>query len=591
MAIKGDLTGLARHFIEELTDFSTRRWPKDVLITEEIALYLQDLTRKINREIVIYVNRTGFVEAIAIGNRDSAPVDIIKQRRGEKSYSGIKMIHTHPYASAKFSDADISTLEKLYFDVMVVIGDESHNYLSVAFLEPNADTFETHIMENLSPEIVEEISFYDMLMDFEKSVIRRKNIETNSHCERAILVFQPSKDEVENLALEQELHELAKTGGLDVVGVLSQKQRGKKFYFGEGKRKELSLMVQNLSADCVVFDERLSPSEVAKLSFQIGTKVIDKTVLILDIFAQRAKSREGKLQVELAQLEYQLPRLSGQGIALSRQGGGIGTRGPGETQLETDKRHIYRRINFLKKSLKDIEKMREVQSQNRKKKDVFLFSLVGYTNAGKSSLLNLLTNENIYVADQLFATLDSTTRRLPFFQKREVLLSDTVGFIRNLPPELVDAFKSTLMELEQADVILHLVDLAQEGYEKRIEVVDQMIKTLGLAEKKQVYILNKVDLLDEIPPLPSNLLGEDCCYISVASNIGIEELKRKLEGYLENTKKYDLCVPYQMNPQKIISELYSYGKVKNIIYEDYGANLQFESKQDMPKQYLKFIDE
>ena len=151
--------------------------------------------------------------------------------------------------------------------------------------------------------------------------------------------------------------------------------------------------------------------------------------------------------------------------------------------------------------------MREVQSQNRKKKDVFLFSLVGYTNAGKSSLLNLLTNENIYVADQLFATLDSTTRRLPFFQKREVLLSDTVGFIRNLPPELVDAFKSTLMELEQADVILHLVDLAQEGYEKRIEVVDQMIKTLGLAEKKQVYILNKVDLLDEIPPLPSNLLG------------------------------------------------------------------------------------
>ena len=365
-------------------------------------------------------------------------------------------------------------------------------------------------------------------------------------------------------------------------------------YLGKSKAGGIKLKnewVHAINWDCVVFDERLSPSEVAKLSFQIGTKVIDKTVLILDIFAQRAKSREGKLQVELAQLEYQLPRLSGQGIALSRQGGGIGTRGPGETQLETDKRHIYRRINFLKKSLKDIEKMREVQSQNRKKKDVFLFSLVGYTNAGKSSLLNLLTNENIYVADQLFATLDSTTRRLPFFQKREVLLSDTVGFIRNLPPELVDAFKSTLMELEQADVILHLVDLAQEGYEKRIEVVDQMIKTLGLAEKKQVYILNKVDLLDEIPPLPSNLLGEDCCYISVASNIGIEELKRKLEGYLENTKKYDLCVPYQMNPQKIISELYSYGKVKNIIYEDYGANLQFESKQDMPKQYLKFIDE
>lgn len=251
-------------------------------------------------------------------------------------------------------------------------------------------------------------------------------------------------------------------------------------------------MVQNLMADCVIFDERLSSSEVAKLTFQIGTKVIDKTVLILDIFAQRAKSREGKLQVELAQLEYQLPRLSGQGIALSRQGGGIGTRGPGETQLETDKRHIYRRVNFLKKSLKDIEKMREVQSQNRKKKDVFLFSLVGYTNAGKSSLLNLLTKENVYVADQLFATLDSTTRRLPFFQKREVLLSDIVGFIRNLPPELVDAFKSTLMELEKADVILHLVDLAQEGYEKRIEIVDQMIEKLGLSEKNKCIFLIKL---------------------------------------------------------------------------------------------------
>lgn len=591
MAIKGDLTGLARHFIEELTDFSTRRWPKDVLITEEIALYLQDLTRKINREIVIYVNRTGFIEEIAIGNRDSAQVDSIKQRRSEKNYSGIKMIHTHPYASAKFSDADLSALEKLYFDAMVVIGDEAHNYLSIAFLQPNTDAFETHIMENISSEIVEEISFYDMLMHFEKSVIRRKNIETNSPRERAILVFQPSRDEVENLALEQELHELAKTAGLDVVGVLSQKQRGKKFYFGEGKRKELSLMVQNLMADCVIFDERLSPSEVAKLTFQIGTKVIDKTVLILDIFAQRAKSREGKLQVELAQLEYQLPRLSGQGIALSRQGGGIGTRGPGETQLETDKRHIYRRINFLKKSLKDIEKMREVQSQNRKKKDIFLFSLVGYTNAGKSSLLNLLTNENIYVANQLFATLDSTTRRLPFFQKREVLLSDTVGFIRNLPPELVDAFKSTLMELEKADVILHLVDLAQEGYEKRIEIVDQMIEKLGLSEKKQMYILNKIDLLDEIPPLPTRILGEECCYISVSGNIGIDALKKKLEAYLEDNKKYDLSIPYQMNPQKIISELYSYGEVRDVVYRDFGADLRFESKQDIPKKYLKFIDE
>lgn len=591
MAIKGEISGVARRYLAELVAFSNKRWPKDLIISEEDALFLQSMTQKIGKEIVVYVNRNGFVEEISLGSKDSAAVELIKTKRSERGYLGVRLIHTHPQGSAKFSEADLTTLENYHFDAIVAIGTEKIDYLSFAFLEPLVDenSFQTQVYENLSFGEIKKVSFTNLIRYYEKFIIKDDLIETSSVPERAILVFQPDTVNDESDSLERELYELSKTANLDVVGELKQRQRSKNFYFGEGKRKELALMVQELAADCVIFDKRLTPAETSRLSLQMGIKVLDKTALILDIFAQRAKSKEGKLQVELAQLEYLLPRLTGKGLSLSRQGGGIGTRGPGETQLETDRRHIRNRIENIKKLLKEVNQARDVKSHGRKKKGVFQFSLVGYTNAGKSSLLNLLADDSLYVADQLFATLDSTTRKLDFFEDRTVLLSDTVGFIRDLPPELINAFKGTLSELNQADVILHVVDIAQSGYEKRIKIVEEMIENLGLSDKKQFYIFNKIDQLKEEVFLTS-YKKEDTCFISVRTKEGIDELKTKLRSFVEvTTFVYSLYIYYQDNPPKVLSNLHKHGQISNLFYDDNGAGFQFKGMYEIPVEYHKFI--
>lgn len=591
MAIKGEISGVARRYLAELVAFSNKRWPKDLIISEEDALFLQSMTQKVGKEIVVYVNRNGFVEEISLGSKDSAAVELIKTKRSERGYLGVRLIHTHPQGSAKFSEADLTTLENYHFDAIVAIGTEKIDYLSFAFLEPLVDenSFQTQVYENLSFGEIKKVSFTNLIRYYEKFIIKDDLIETSSVPERAILVFQPDTVNDESDSLERELYELSRTANLDVVGELKQRQRSKNFYFGEGKRKELALMVQELAADCVIFDKRLTPAETSRLSLQMGIKVLDKTALILDIFAQRAKSKEGKLQVELAQLEYLLPRLTGKGLSLSRQGGGIGTRGPGETQLETDRRHIRNRIENIKKLLKEVNQARDVQSHGRKKKGVFQFSLVGYTNAGKSSLLNLLADDSLYVADQLFATLDSTTRKLDFFEDRTVLLSDTVGFIRDLPPELINAFKGTLSELNQADVILHVVDIAQSGYEKRINIVEEMIENLGLSEKKQFYIFNKIDQLKEEVFLTS-YKKEDTCFISVRTKEGIDELKTKLRSFVEvTTFVYSLYIYYQDNPPKVLSNLHKHGQISNLFYDDNGAGFQFKGMYEIPVEYHKFI--
>lgn len=592
MAVKGEISGVARRYLADLVAFSTKRWPKDALISEEDAQFLQEMTEKIGKEIVVYVNRNGFVEEIALGSRDSASVNLIKTKRSESGYLGVKLIHTHPRSSARFSEADIATLEKYHFDAVVALGSEEKNYISLSYLEPNVETncFQTIIYENLTYEEIKLLNFTDLIRSFEKLIEKDEYIETAPRKEKTILVFQPNEISEESKNLECELFELAKTANLEIVGTLRQKQRGKNFYFGEGKRKELAMMVQELDADCVIFDKRLTPAEASRLTFQVGIKVLDKTALILDIFAQRAKSREGKLQVELAQLEYLLPRLIGKGLSLSRQGGGIGTRGPGETQLETDRRHIRKRIENIKRALSEVGQARKVQNQSREKAEVFHFSLVGYTNAGKSSLLNLLTNESIYVADQLFATLDSTTRKLDFFDSEAVLLSDTVGFIRDLPPELVNAFKSTLSELEQADVILHVVDISQSGYEKRISIVEEMLLNLGLAEKKQFYIFNKIDQLKEPFFLPASIKEDEVCLVSVHSLAGIEALQERLRSFVDKELfNFELFISYSDNPQKILANLHKYGQISDVNYDDRGATLKMKTKYKFPASYEKFI--
>lgn len=315
----------------------------------------------------------------------------------------------------------------------------------------------------------------------------------------ALLVRDRFRDEEKVERSLDELEELARTAGAKVIdrSWQAKDKPSAKFFIGKGKVDELKSQVEAGGVDTVIFDDELTPSQLLNLEERIKCKIIDRTGLILDIFAQHAHSSAGKLQVELAQLNYYLPRLKGLGLQLSRLGGGIGTRGPGETKLETDRRRLRRRMQRVTRDLKALAKTRTTQSSRRSSQGIFSIALVGYTNAGKSTLINNLTGSDVYVADQLFATLDSTTRKLTLPSGLEIVLTDTVGFINKLPHELVAAFKSTLDEVVSADLLLHIIDSSSEGVEAKKSAVHAALREIGADEIKMVSVYNKADLLDE----------------------------------------------------------------------------------------------
>lgn len=351
--------------------------------------------------------------------------------------------------------------------------------------------------------------------------------------ETAILVgcFLDNRDAERARLSMEELHELARTAGVDVLDVVTQNREriDPAWYLGSGKIQEIAHRAQELDVDLVIFNDELSPSQTRNLDTVFDCKVIDRTQLILDIFAGRAQSREGKIQVELAQYNYLLPRLAGQGKQLSRLGGGIGTRGPGETKLESDRRHIRRRISELKQQLADIVRTRQLHRERRKKNSVYQIALVGYTNAGKSTLLNRLTFANTLQEDKLFATLDPTTRQLSLPSGMEVLLTDTVGFIQDLPTTLVAAFRSTLEGVQEADLILHVVDSHHPDLEIHMEVVERILRELGANEIPQLVVFNKADLIREgtyLPPVDDSIL------ISALRDEDLQRLLKRIETYV-----------------------------------------------------------
>jgi GTPase len=351
--------------------------------------------------------------------------------------------------------------------------------------------------------------------------------------ETAILVgcFLDNRDAERARLSMEELHELARTAGVDVLDVVTQNREriDPAWYLGSGKIQEIAHRAQELDVDLVIFNDELSPSQTRNLDTVFDCKVIDRTQLILDIFAGRAQSREGKIQVELAQYNYLLPRLAGQGKQLSRLGGGIGTRGPGETKLESDRRHIRRRISELKQQLADIVRTRQLHRERRKKNSVYQIALVGYTNAGKSTLLNRLTSANTLQEDKLFATLDPTTRQLSLPSGMEVLLTDTVGFIQDLPTTLVAAFRSTLEGVQEADLILHVVDSHHPDLEIHMEVVERILRELGANEIPQLVVFNKADLIREgtyLPPVDDSIL------ISALRDEDLQRLLKRIETYV-----------------------------------------------------------
>jgi len=375
-----------------------------------------------------------------------------------------------------------------------------------------------------------------------------------------------------------ELSELVKTAGGEVVCQVIQNKSDLEAatYMGEGKLEEIKEAVTAMDIDVVVFDDELSPIQLRNITDFLEVKVIDRTILILDIFAMRAKSGEGKLQVELAQLKYRLPRLRGLGTQMSRTGGGIGTRGPGETKLESDRRHISRRISALEEEIRELAKHRELLRSRRKKDGTITACLVGYTNAGKSSLLNKLTDAGVLAENKLFATLDTTSRGLVLEDNRKIILIDTVGFIRKLPHHLVEAFKSTLEETVVADFLIHVVDVSNPQHENHIQVVNSVLSDIGASGKPEIIVYNKTDLLEDMSEV---MPREKSVGISVLKNKGIDDLL-ELIGDVAPGKKKEISVLIPYSEGALVSRLHETQKILSEEYTETGTKINLLSDSE-----------
>ncbi len=417
--------------------------------------------------------------------------------------------------------------------------------------------------------------------------------ETEKEIEKVILcgVHTGSLNTLEDTTEESmaELRELAYTARAEVVGEMIQNKDHPEAatYFGEGKMEELRMAAESLGATLLIFDDELTGSQIRNIENYTHVRTIDRSTLILDIFAQRAISKEGKIQVELAQLKYSLPRLSGMGIELSRLGGGIGTRGPGETKLESDKRHIHRRINSLEAELKEIQAHRDLQRSRREKDNVVVAALVGYTNAGKSTILNYFTDSEVLAENMLFATLDPTMRKLSLPDGRNAVIVDTVGFIRKLPHHLIEAFKSTLDEAVLADVLIHVIDSSNPEMYSQMRVVDNLIQTLGCRAQRIIAVFNKCDVAPPLSPRPEGNYT-DFVSVSAKSGEGMNELIELLHDALPGKKKeVEVLIPY--SDSKTAALLHEGEVILEESYEAEGTKIKLLADEALYARLRQYI--
>ncbi|OGW57938.1 MAG: GTPase HflX, partial [Nitrospirae bacterium RBG_16_43_8] len=418
---------------------------------------------------------------------------------GRSALRGIRLVHTH-LKNEPLSQDDLTDLALLRLDIIAAIGvkDNLPDNIYIAHLMPAGSEKPVDV---LSP-----INFYRFNLDFiffieslEEEMDRKRLFDRKDLREKSILISVSKKPKYEQEDSLEELKELAFSSDVLVLDAVIQRPKdiNPKYLMGEGKLKDVIINALNKGATLLIFDQDLNPSQVKEIGELTELKVIDRSQLILDIFARRAHSRDGKVQVELAQLKYRLPRLTGKGTAMSRLMGGIGGRGPGEMKLEIDRRRVRDRITLMEKELKSLSEARKQRKQRRVEKKIPIVSIIGYTNAGKSTLLNSLTRSCVFVEEKMFATLDTASRRLRFPKERDVIITDTVGFIRDLPKDLMTAFKSTLEELQDADLFLHLVDISNPRFEQQMESVENILRELNLSNKKRIIVFNKADKVAE----------------------------------------------------------------------------------------------
>jgi len=412
--------------------------------------------------------------------------------------------------------------------------------------------------------------------------------------ERAILVGVALNSRSE---LEEELEELAAladTAGAEVVGVLTQtrKEIDPAYFIGQGKAEELARMCAELGADLVIFNHDLTPAQARNLEKLLNTRVVDRTELILDIFAKRARTKQAMLQVELAQLQYQLPRLRRMWQHLSRLGGGIGTRGPGETQLEVDQRRAKKRIADLQRQLQEIQRQTSTRVQSRKERELFTIALVGYTNVGKSTLMNALTKAGVFVEDRLFATLDATTRVLFLPDGHKVLLTDTIGFIRNLPPHLIASFHATLEEVRTADLLLHVVDVSHPAMDEHIKVVEETLQEIGAGDKPTILVLNKADKLS--PEWDKEVLLRrypNSVLVSALTGEGLDILLSRIQDEFRRMRVVAVHARLALWAQSLIAFVYRNGVVREIVYNTDWVSLDAEMERPFAESLLKQAEE
>ena len=601
--IHGELKNIKKSVLESLEGLYELAVPAGQLVTREIAELMLAVTAELQREVAVYINRQGKVLQVSVG--DDATVDLpeIRQRKSENRLSGVRCVHTHPSSDTRLSAPDLSSLRSMRFDVMAAIGmKDGRIYGSMAFLSGELTESGGYVVHGTKELPIGDLNRYNLMQlvtAINKELGRNQLKETEKRQERAILAGVDYNASAGGWSIEDSLMELkglAETAGAQVAGKVIQRKAkpDNAFFLGRGKVDEIGMLAQNVEADLLIVDDEISPSQQRNLEMSTGLRVVDRTALILDIFAQRARSAAGKLQVELAQLRYNLPRLGGQGLVLSRQGGGIGTRGPGETKLEMDRRRIHGRIHDLEERIAKLKNQRQLHRTQRKNSRIPTAALVGYTNAGKSTLLNALAaGDEVLAEDKLFATLDPTTRLVELDEKQELLLTDTVGFIQKLPHTLVSAFQATLEETVEADLLLHVVDASDANYELQIKAVMEVLREIGAQDKPSMFVFNKADKLPEAERdneyvAARMLQGRDGVVISAKDEQGLKMLREKIKGFFNQGQvTLTLCIPYDQGA--LVTELHNLGKVEAIDYDEQGTLLTVKMPVSDAESFQKYV--
>jgi GTP-binding protein HflX len=513
-----------------------RKVPPAELLTPELARQLAEISAEVRRQIGVLVDRQGAVAYVVVGDAKGLVIPTLPRERGVKGrLKGLRLIHTHLDLSPLSHD-DLMDLALLRLDAVAVltVADGQPGAIEIAHLLPQPVDGQSWAVIKARQVGALNLEFDALMASLEAEFSRLAPAGAGKSRERAILIGVTGANRSAAEDSLEELTELARSAGLKVTDTILQRRPrfDSRFLMGKGKLSELVIQALQQGVDMLVFDAELSPSQVRSITNFSELKVIDRTQLILDLFAQRARSREGKLQVEMAQVKYLLPRLVGKGDALSRLMGGIGGRGPGESKLEMDRRRLRERLHRLQQDLSRIRDERRERRQPRRRLSLPVLSIIGYTNAGKSTLFNALTHAAVLVEDRLFATLDPTSRRLRFPKEREVIITDTVGFIKNLPKNLLEAFKATLEELEDADLLIHVVDLSNPRFMEQMATVDGILTSLSLQDKPVLLVFNKKDLAD------SNLAALQCrihhgVAISALDEATLPPLINRLEAKVE----------------------------------------------------------